>query len=91
MAITTKLQTKYSLQKILVIVLSLGMGLWGLYDYMYKIPLLENLTRAEKGARTRRGVSDAAADVEPENVADVDGGVMSEEQKLKAQVEGKWP
>ncbi len=38
MAITTKLQTKYTLQKVFVILLCLVMGLWGVYDHEVKIP-----------------------------------------------------
>jgi hypothetical protein len=38
MAITTTLQTKYTLQRLFIIVICIVMGLWGVYDYVYKIP-----------------------------------------------------
>ncbi len=38
MDITTTLQLKFSLQKIFIIVICTVMGLWGVYDYRYKIP-----------------------------------------------------
>lgn len=38
MAITTTLQTKFTLQKVFVIIVSLVMGLWGIYDHEVKIP-----------------------------------------------------
>jgi hypothetical protein len=41
MTIETTLQPRYALQKVFVIAVFLVMGLWGLYDYLIKIPRRE--------------------------------------------------
>ncbi|MBT8484543.1 MAG: hypothetical protein HKO59_11010 [Phycisphaerales bacterium] len=38
MAITTSLQPKYTIQKLFVVGLCVVLGLWGVYDYVVKIP-----------------------------------------------------
>ena len=45
MAITTTLQTKFALQRIFLIVISLIFGLWGVYDYQVAIPNQERLAK----------------------------------------------
>jgi len=38
MAIQTKLQTRFTVQKLFAVVICLLLGLWGVYDYVVKIP-----------------------------------------------------
>ncbi len=43
MAITTKLQTKYTIRAVGMIIVCLVLGLWGVYDYLHKIPLKQRI------------------------------------------------
>lgn len=41
MAIRTRVQTRYTIQKLATIAVCLVLGLWGVYDYVFKIPAQE--------------------------------------------------
>jgi hypothetical protein len=84
MALTTTLQTKYTVQRLFLIAVCLVMGLWGVYDYAIKIPAQSRAyERGQVCLQVKQALEDAST---PEERARAAATVEAQLQMLSEMV-----
>jgi hypothetical protein len=97
MAVTTKLQPKYSLKMIGIAVVSIVLGIWGIYDYAIAIPAKQQAYQRGQVYRTVRDAieqarrPDAEAGKTKQELGDANRAVDAALQKLMSESAAEMP